>query len=181
MPSMDEHHNLLVSAPAGSLARESAPATVQGCNHPRRPLSAWRMAGVAMAGLLAGAADAPRTPQEALAHAQAAVSQQMRDMGVDANVFYGLQTVEMPRTYGPPGLAVCGSTMDADPRPLFWVLNFVAFYEQGESGGSWTMGDIMYERTDGDGTSSADLCEGALDPARGHATPEEQTAAGRKP
>ena len=140
------------------------------------------MAGVVVAGLLAAAADAPRTPQEAEAHAQAVVSKRMRDMGVDTSAFYSLQTVELPRSYGPPGLAVCGATMDADLHTQFWALNFIAFYERDEPAGSWTMEDVVYERTDGEGTSSAaDLCEGALDTARNRAVSETQTVAGPKP
>ena len=135
-----------------------------------------------VAGLLVAAADAPRTPQEAEAHVQAVVSKQMQDVGVDTSLFYDLQTVELPRTYGPPGLAVCGTTLDADPRTEAWAMNFVAFFERDGFDWPWTMDDIMYERPDGAGLpAAAALCEGALDSARSRALPEAQATAGTKP
>ena len=180
MISMNTIRGLLVSLPVCHLARDVGPAVVHGCSR-LRPLSACRVAGVVVAGLLAAAADAPGTPQEAVAHARAVVSKQMQDMGVDNSVFHDLQTVELPRTYGPPGLAVCGTALDADPRTQSWAMNFVAFFERGKLGWPWTMDDVMYERTDGAGTpAAADLCVGALNPARSRAVPEAH-AAGTKP
>lgn len=130
--------------------------------------AAWRVAGVAVAGLAVAAADLPRDTAGAEAHAQQVMAAQMVNMGAEGVDFHDMHAVPLPRAADPPSLAVCGTVWDIGPDPdgNLWGFHFIAFYEFVE-GWAAPIGDPVLIRMEPRAQNAAALCAGAAATAWG--------------